>query len=255
MHRIMIVEDDDKIADILASYLERYGYEPVRPSGLQDIKSELLAACPRLVLLDINLPYMDGFYWCRQIRTVSNAPVIFISARSGDMDQVLALDNGGDDYITKPFSIDVVIAKVRAALRRAYGEYSISAEADPDVYEIEGLYLYRGRNIVEWHGAQAFLTPKEFRLLDLLARQLGQIVPRDRLLEALWDDVEFVDDNTLTVNVTRVRRKLQSIGIVGAIETVRGAGYRLTPAWMDEHRSLGRCEGIGAENDRGEGSA
>jgi len=255
MYRIMIVEDDDKIAGILGSYLERYGYEPVRPSGLRDIKSEFLAACPHLVLLDINLPYMDGFYWCRQIRTVSNAPVIFISARSGDMDQVLALDNGGDDYITKPFSIDVVIAKVRAALRRAYGEYSISAEADPDVYEIEGLYLYRGRNIVEWHGAQAFLTPKEFRLLDLLARQLGQIVPRDRLLEALWDDVEFVDDNTLTVNVTRVRRKLQSIGIVGAIETVRGAGYRLTPAWMDEHRSLGRCEGIGAENDRGEGSA
>jgi len=137
MHRIMIVEDDDKIADILGSYLERYGYEPVRPSSLQDIKSEFLAACPHLVLLDINLPYMDGFYWCRQIRTVSNAPVIFISARSGDMDQVLALDNGGDDYITKPFSIDVVIAKVRAALRRAYGEYSISAEADPDVFEVE----------------------------------------------------------------------------------------------------------------------
>ena len=235
MHRIMIVEDDDKIADILGSYLERYGYEPVRPSSLQDIKSEFLAACPHLVLLDINLPYMDGFYWCRQIRTVSNAPVIFISARSGDMDQVLALDNGGDDYITKPFSIDVVIAKVRAALRRAYGEYSIPAEADPDVYEIEGLYLYRGKNVVEWSGAQAFLTPKEFRLLDLLARRLGQIVPRDCLLEALWDDVEFVDDNTLTVNVTRVRRKLQSIGITGAIETVRGTGYRLAHAWRDDH--------------------
>ena len=235
MHRIMIVEDDDKIADILGSYLERYGYEPVRPSSLQDIKSEFLAACPHLVLLDINLPYMDGFHWCRQIRTVSNAPVIFISARSGDMDQVLALDNGGDDYITKPFSIDVVIAKVRAALRRAYGEYSISAEADPDVFEVEGLYMYRGKNVVEWSGAQAFLTPKEFRLLDLLARRLGQIVPRDCLLEALWDDVEFVDDNTLTVNVTRVRRKLQSIGITGAIETVRGTGYRLAHAWRDDH--------------------
>ncbi len=234
MHRIMIVEDDDKIADILGSYLQRYGYEPVRPSSLQDIKSEFLATGPHLVLLDINLPYMDGFYWCRQIRTVSNAPVIFISARSGDMDQVLALDNGGDDYITKPFSIDVVIAKVRAALRRAYGEYSISAEADPDVYEVDGLFLYRGKNVVEWHGAQAFLTPKEFRLLDLLARRPGQVVPRDRLLEALWDDVEFVDDNTLTVNVTRVRRKLQSIGIVGAIETLRGTGYRLAPAWRDD---------------------
>jgi len=237
MHRIMIIEDDDKIADILASYLERYGYEPVRPSSLHDIKSEFLAACPHLVLLDINLPYMDGFYWCRQIRTVSNAPVIFISARSGDMDQVLALDNGGDDYITKPFSIDVVIAKVRAALRRAYGEYSTSAEADPDVYEIEGLYLYRSKNMVEWRGAQAFLTPKELRLLDLLARRLGQIVPRDRLLEALWDDVEFVDDNTLTVNVTRVKRKLRSIGVTGAIKTIRGAGYKLAPVWKDEYRN------------------
>jgi len=233
----MIIEDDDKIADILASYLERYGYEPVRPSSLHDIKSEFLAACPHLVLLDINLPYMDGFYWCRQIRTVSNAPVIFISARSGDMDQVLALDNGGDDYITKPFSIDVVIAKVRAALRRAYGEYSTSAEADPDVYEIEGLYLYRSKNMVEWRGAQAFLTPKELRLLDLLARRLGQIVPRDRLLEALWDDVEFVDDNTLTVNVTRVKRKLRSIGVTGAIKTIRGAGYKLAPVWKDEYRN------------------
>ncbi|MEA4884010.1 MAG: response regulator transcription factor [Clostridia bacterium] len=243
MHRIMIVEDDDKIADILSSYLERHGYEPVRPSSFRDIKSEFLAICPCLVLLDINLPYMDGFYWCRQIRTVSNAPVIFISARSGDMDQVLALDNGGDDYITKPLSIDVVIAKVRAALRRAYGEYSAQAESDPDVYEIEGLYLYRGKSVVEWQGAQVFLTPKEFRLLDLLARRLGQIVPRDRLLEALWDDVEFVDDNTLTVNVTRVRHKLQTIGVTDAIGTIRGKGYKLAPAWNAGHYSPGRCEG------------
>jgi len=247
MHRIMIVEDDDKIADILAGYLGRYGYEPIRPSSLRDIKAEFLAACPHLVLLDINLPYMDGFYWCRQIRTVSNAPVIFISARSGDMDQVLALDNGGDDYVTKPFSIDVVIAKVRAALRRAYGEYSASAEADPDVYEVEGLYLHRGKNMAEWRGEQVFLTPKEFRLLDLLARRLGQVVPRDRLLEALWDDVEFVDDNTLTVNVTRVKRKLQSIGVNGAIETIRGAGYKLTPIWMDERHSPDGCKSAGEE--------
>ncbi len=153
------------------------------------------------------------------------------------MDQVLALDNGGDDYITKPFSIDIVIAKVRAALRRAYGEYSAQAESDPDVYEIEGLYLYRGNSMVERQGSQAFLTPKEFRLLDLLARRLGQVVPRDRLLEALWDDVSFVDDNTLTVNVTRLRRKLEEIGVDGAIQTIRGAGYRLSPVWKGEHRN------------------
>lgn len=119
----MIVEDDDKISEILAGYLAKYGYEVVRLRSFRDVKSEFLTASPHLVLLDINLPYMDGFFWCRQIRTVSNVPVIFISARAGDMDQVLALENGGDDYITKPFSVEVVIAKVRAALRRAYGEY------------------------------------------------------------------------------------------------------------------------------------
>lgn len=231
MYKIMIVEDDDKITDILRGYLARYGYAPVTPSGLRDIKSEFIAASPHLVLLDINLPYMDGFFWCRQIRAVSNAPVIFISARSGDMDQVLALDNGGDDYITKPFSVDVVIAKVRAALRRAYGEYSAQAGADSDVFEVHGLYLHRGRSAVEWRGSEAFLTPKEFRLLDVLARRIGQVVPRDGLLEALWDDVEFVDDNTLTVNVARLRHKLGLVGIVDAIDTVRGEGYRLMPSW------------------------
>ncbi|OPZ65679.1 MAG: Response regulator protein GraR [Firmicutes bacterium ADurb.Bin506] len=231
MYRIMIVEDDDKITDILRGYLVRYGYDPVTPSSLRDIKSEFIAANPHLVLLDVNLPYMDGFFWCRQIRTVSNAPVIFISARSGDMDQVLALDNGGDDYITKPFSVDVVIAKIRAALRRAYGEYAAQAGSDPDVLEVRGLYLHRGRSAVEWRGAEVFLTPKEFRLLDVLARRAGQVVPRTSLLEALWDDVEFVDDNTLTVNVTRLRHKLSSIGIVDAVDTVRGEGYRLLPSW------------------------
>lgn len=233
MYKVMIVEDDDKIADILASYLERYGCETAMPSSFRDIKSEFLVIQPHLLLLDVNLPYMDGFYWCRQIRTMSNVPVIFISARSSDMDQVLAMDNGGDDYVTKPFSIDVVMAKVRAALRRAYGEYSTQAEQDPDLYEVEGLYMHRAKSIVEWKGTQAFLTPNEFQLLHLLTRRLGQVVSRDHLLEALWDDAEFVDDNTLTVNVTRVRHKLQSIGVTNAIETIRGKGYKLVPAWKD----------------------
>ena len=233
MYKVMIVEDDDKIADILASYLERYGCETATPSSFRDIKSEFLVIQPHLLLLDVNLPYMDGFYWCRQIRTMSNVPVIFISARSSDMDQVLAMDNGGDDYVTKPFSIDVVMAKVRAALRRAYGEYSTQAEQDPDLYEVEGLYMHRAKSIVEWKGTQAFLTPNEFQLLHLLTRRLGQVVSRDHLLEALWDDAEFVDDNTLTVNVTRVRHKLQSIGVTNAIETIRGKGYKLVPSWKD----------------------
>ena len=234
----MIVEDDDKISEILAGYLAKYGYEVVRLRSFRDVKSEFLTASPHLVLLDINLPYMDGFFWCRQIRTVSNVPVIFISARAVDMDQVLALENGGDDYITKPFSVEVVIAKVRAALRRAYGEYSVQAEADPDIFEVHGLFINRAKCTAELHGAQVFLTPKECRLLDLLARRPGQIVPRDSLLEAVWDDVEFVDDNTLTVNVARLRQKLQSIGAGGSIKTARGHGYMLVPSWASTEENL-----------------
>ncbi len=233
MHKIMVVEDDGKIAEILCNYLARYGYDAVRLSSFEDVKSDFLSTSPDLVLLDINLPYMDGFFWCRQIRTVSKVPVIFVSARSGDMDQVLALEHGGDDYITKPFSVDVVIAKVKAALRRAYGEYSVGAGASPDVYELEGLYLDRARSSAEWRGSEVFLTPTEFRLLSILAHRPEQVVSRHELLEALWDDVDFVDDNTLTVNVTRVRRKLEELGIEGAIETVRGQGYRITCSWRD----------------------
>lgn len=160
--------------------------------------------------------------------------MIFISARSGDMDQVLALEHGGDDHITKPFSLDVVIAKVKAVLRRTYGEYSAGgADTAAEVYELDGLYLDRTRCSMEWRDKAVYLTPKEFRLLDIMARRPWQVVSRNELLEALWDDVDFVDDNTLTVNVTRVRRKLEEIGIKGAIETVRGQGYRLICPWRD----------------------
>ncbi|MCK9222597.1 MAG: response regulator transcription factor [Limnochordia bacterium] len=231
MYRIMIVEDDDKIADILAGYLRRYGYVGICCSDFDDVKSEFVKLDPDLVLLDINLPYMDGFFWCRQIRTISKVPVIFISARASDMDQVLALEHGGDDYITKPFSIDVVMAKVKAALRRTYGEYALETDTKIDVYEVHGLYLNRSKRSLTWQEEEVFLTPKEFALMDILTRHLGEVVLREQLLEALWDDVDFVDDNTLTVNVTRLRRKLDEMGITGAIETVRGEGYRIQNVW------------------------
>ncbi|NMB13239.1 MAG: response regulator transcription factor [Firmicutes bacterium] len=234
MYKIMVVEDDAKIAEILCHYLEKYGYRAVCSSNFEDVKSEFLAISPDLVFLDINLPYMDGFFWCRQIRTVSKVPVIFISARCGEMDQVLALEHGGDDYITKPFSLDVVIAKVKAVLRRTYGEYSVGeADTSPEIYELDGLYLNQSRCSIEWRGKEVYLTPKEFRLLGILARHPRQVVSRHELLEALWDDVDFVDDNTLTVNVTRVRRKLEEIGIEAAIETVRGQGYRMVCTWEE----------------------
>lgn len=224
-YRIMVVEDDDKLAAILSDELARFGYDVVRAVDPDRVKEEFVAHRPDLVLLDINLPRYDGFYWCRQIRTISKVPIIFISARSDDMDQVRALENGGDDYITKPFKLELAVAKVQSVIRRAYGEYAIGAETQ--VLWAGELWLDKSRNRAHYQGREVELAPKEFRLLLALAQRHGQIVERDELLEALWDDVDFVDDNTLTVNVARLRRRLEELGLDNAIETKRGQGYRL----------------------------
>ncbi|MCG0239145.1 MAG: response regulator transcription factor [Firmicutes bacterium] len=224
-YHILLVEDDPKIAGILAAELERYGYAVSQVRDFSRVKEEFLALRPDLVLLDIHLPRFDGYYWCRQIRTVSKVPILFISARDGDLDQIRALEHGGDDYITKPFNLELVVAKVRSALRRAYGEYALAR--DPEVLRVGDLWLSRATNRVSRGDREVELSPREFRLLWLLAERAGTIVSREELLEALWDDVDFVDDNTLTVNVARVRRRLEELGLPHAIETKRGQGYRL----------------------------
>lgn len=224
MSRIFVVEDEAKLAAALRDHLERYGHEVRVATRLDDLKTELVEVAPDLVLLDVNLPWYDGFYWCRQFRTVSNAPIVFITARSGDMDQVLAVDNGADDYIVKPFSLELVTAKVRAALRRAYGEYSHRAAEDA-VLEHDGLGFDSRRLEASYEDQRVELSRNEGLLLEALLRAGGGVVQRASLLQALWDDDEFVDDNTLTVNVNRLRRKLEDLGMVDAIRTVRGAGY------------------------------
>lgn len=226
-YRIMLVEDDGKIVAILASELERYGYDVVETRDFSRVKEEFVASQPDLVLLDINLPRYDGYYWCRQIRTVSRVPILFISARADQMDQVRAIEHGADDYITKPFNLELVLAKIKGAIRRAYGEYAIGR--DSEVISVSGLLLDRGSNRITRGEKTLELSPKEFRLLWCLAQRAGEIVSREELLEALWDDTDFVDDNTLTVNVTRVRRRLEELGLASAIETKRGQGYRLSP--------------------------
>ncbi|TMV48156.1 response regulator transcription factor [Paenibacillus mesophilus] len=233
MYKIMIVEDDDKIAAILGGYLDKYGYEPVRVTDYRNVKQAFVELAPHLAILDINLPQFDGFYWCRQIRTISNVPILFLSARVGEMDQVMAIENGGDDYITKPFHLEVVMAKIKSTLRRAYGEYASVQQTMTDMIDMEGLTLDRSKGTLEWNGRRTDLSRNEAKLAEVLMRQAGHIATREQLLEALWDDVTFVDDNTLTVNVTRVRRKLEEIGIDRAIDTVRGQGYRLLVTWRD----------------------
>lgn len=223
--RIFIVEDDEKIANILKDELQRYFYIAYIAKDYANIKREFLEFNPDLVILDINLPRYDGYYWCRQIRTVSKVPIIFISARSGDIDQVRAIENGADDFIVKPFNLELAMAKIKSILRRAYGEYAIATSSD--VLEIKGLFLNRNQNTVTYKDKTEELSPKEFGLLVALAQNEGSIVSREELLLAIWDDTDFVDDNTLSVNVTRLRKRLEDIGLKNVIETKRGLGYKL----------------------------
>ncbi|WP_281885892.1 response regulator transcription factor [Paenibacillus sp. YYML68] len=235
MYRILIIEDDDKIAAILKSNMEKYGLEAACASHFRDLIPEIETFAPHVVLLDVNLPYYDGYYWCRQIRARSSIPIIFISARSGEMDQVMAIENGADDYMTKPIPLELLMAKVRGILRRVYGEYAEISEfstplqsSSSSELHVQGLTLRLHRNDLLWQKQRVELTKTEKLLAEGLLKHYGRIVSREELLEALWDDVQFVDDNTLTVNVTRLRKKLEELGLPKAIETVRGQGYMFT---------------------------
>ncbi|WP_337102779.1 response regulator transcription factor [Paenibacillus sp. YIM B09110] len=231
MYTIMIVEDDAKIAELLRAHIEKYGNEAVIASGFQHILDQFQQIKPHVVLMDINLPSFDGFYWCRQIRTVSTCPIIFISARSGEMDQVRAIENGGDDYMTKPFHYEVVMAKIRSQLRRVYGDYAASSAER--LVERAGLTLYPERMELRLGDKTAALTKKETVLVETLLSRIERLVSREIILEKLWDDYTYVDDNALSVNITRVRKKLAELGIEGSLETVRGTGYRLSDTWSE----------------------
>ncbi|GED60182.1 response regulator transcription factor [Brevibacillus formosus] len=230
MSTIMIVEDDPKINQLLQEQLEKYGFQTVNVVHFDRVMEVFTQSRPDLVLLDVNLPKFDGFYWCRQMRQESNCPILFISARESKMDQVMALENGADDYITKPFDYDVVLAKIRSQLRRAYGQYA-PQEGERTV-EVAGLKLFLERMELSMYDTKIELSKKEALLLEALMNQHPRVVSRERLLEKLWDE-QFVDENTLNVYITRVRGKLKDLGLEGAVETVRGSGYRLRATWEE----------------------
>ncbi|WP_299091504.1 response regulator transcription factor [uncultured Metabacillus sp.] len=229
MQTVLIIEDDPKIAEHLQSFIEKYGYKATIVEHFDHIMDEFHQQKPDLVLLDINLPSFDGYYWCRQIRKESICPVIFISARVGEMDQVMALENGGDDFITKPFHPEIVMAKIRSQLRRAYGEYA--AQAQERILEVEGLKLFPERLELSFRDQTVQLSKKEADIIDSLLERYPRVAGREDLLEKLWDEQVYVDENTLNVNITRVRKKIEAVGITGAVETVRGVGYRLNVTW------------------------
>ncbi len=232
MEKILIIEDDPKIAHYLAQMLTKYNYQAVKVTDFEQVLETFHQIEPQLVLLDINLPAFDGFYWCRQIRKTSVCPVIFISARTGDMDQVMALENGGDDYITKPFHPDIVMAKIRSHLRRAFGEYA--QHNQERTIELTGLILRAERLELLFNQQTVTLTQKEATILAALMERYPRVKSRGDLLELLWDDETYVDENTLNVNITRARKKLQELGLTDAIETVRGSGYRFNVSWSED---------------------
>lgn len=228
-YKIYIVEDDLSISTLLQEYIDKYGFEARAADNFEDIMIGFNEFNPNLVLLDVNLPKFDGFYWCRKIRQQSKIPIIFISARDSGMDQVMALESGADDYITKPFYYDVAIAKIKSQIRRAFGDYA--ARSEERIVEIDGLKFYPERSEIEFKNEKLIITKREGILLECLMNKYPKVVGRDLLLEKIWDDLEFVEENTLSVNISRVRKRLQTLGIDNGIETIRGSGYRLNKTW------------------------
>ena len=221
MAKIMVVEDEEIIRQLIMEELEKWQFETFGTTDFNQVFSDFEREEPQLVLLDINLPVLDGYYWCQKIREVSKVPIIFISSRNTNIDMIMAMNRGADDFVRKPFQIDVLIAKINALLRRSYNYTELSSE----MMSHNGITLDVDSGSMEINGEIIDLSKNEYRLLFILMKHNGKILSREKLLRALWDDERFVDDNTLTVNINRLRRKIEQAGIQGYIETKVGQGY------------------------------
>ncbi|MES5262655.1 response regulator transcription factor [Priestia megaterium] len=219
--KILIVEDDDKIYELVKEKFEQWSFEVAGVEDFQKVMEVFIGESPELVILDVNLPVYDGFYWCQQIRTVSKAPIVFLSSREHPMDIVMAMNVGADDYIQKPFNLDVLVAKVQALLRRTYSY----GDTISDVIEWNGAVLDLKKGSLYYKDQEIHLTKNEFFILRLLLEERGKIVSREELMRRLWEDEKFVSDNTLSVNITRIRTKLEEIGLNDKIVTKKGQGY------------------------------
>lgn len=221
IYRIMIVEDDEVISGATAKHIEKWGFDIHTVEDFFNVKKEFDEFSPHLVLIDLMLPFYNGYHWCQEIRKTSNVPIIVISSASDSMNMVLAMNMGADDFIAKPFNLEVLCAKVQAVLRRAYNYTAANVKLTHGGAELDtesAALLYNGERIE--------LTKNELRILQTLMQADG-IVSRDTLMEKLWETDSFIDENTLSVNVARLRKKLDSAGLVGFIVTKKGLGYEL----------------------------
>ena len=219
--KILLIEDDQSIFEIVQQRLQQWGFTVKGVKDFQAVMDDYRTFAPNLVMIDIQLPAYDGFHWCREIRAESNVPILFLSSRDHPMDMVMAMQMGADDFVQKPFHMDVLIAKIQAILRRTY-DYKEQVNA---TIEWQGAIIDYDRALVSYKGMQVELTKNELFILRALLTSAGQIVSRDEMMRKLWDDDRFVNDNTLTVNVNRLRQRLEDIGLVDVIVTKKGLGY------------------------------
>lgn len=220
MYQILIVEDDITIASLLNENIKKWGFDSSYVSDFNHILEEYQTKKPHLILLDISLPFYNGYYWCSELRKISNVPIIFLSSHSENLDIVMAMNMGGDDYITKPFSLDIVIAKIQAVLRRTYAYYQ-----ELHTLEVNGVLLNLNDTSLSYQNIKIELTKNEFKIIRLLMEKKNEIVSREEIMKSLWDSDSFIDDNTLTVNVNRLRKKLEDKGLFDFILTKKGMGY------------------------------
>lgn len=216
----MIVEDDLVIGKSIANYLNKWNYQAKCITDFRNVMDEFLALDPQLVLLDISLPFFNGYHWCNEIRKISKIPIIFISSASDNMNIVMAMDIGGDDFIVKPFDLSVLVAKINALIRRTY-----SFQGQVNILERNGVVLNLNDVCIIYKDEKLELTKNDFKILQVLMENPGKVVSRSEIMTRLWDSDSFIDDNTLTVNVTRLRKKLEEIGIYDFIITKKGLGY------------------------------
>ena len=222
MQKILIIEDDEKIRDELESFLNKHGYNAKALINLDNVVEDILKEKADLILLDINLPYMDGEYVCKEVRKTSNVPIIMVTSRDSELDELISLNYGADQYVTKPYNIQILLAKIIGLLKR-----NQNAGINQDKIDCKEFILNRSKSIIEKDDLKVELTKNEISMLYFLILHRGSIVSREDIIEYLWESEAFIDDNTLTVNMKRLRGKLEEVGLEDIIETKRGQGYML----------------------------
>ena len=218
MQKILIIEDEIKIRDELSSFLKNNAYEVLIIDSFENTLDDILNKDADLILMDINIPGVNGMHLCKEIRKIAKTPIIIVTSRNSEIDELISMNYGADDFIVKPYNLQILLAHIEAVLKRSMPEVS-------HVLDYEGMKVNLSKGVIEYNGKNVLLTKNELSILAYLLENRGKVVSRDDLMSYLWDSEMFVDDNTLTVNITRLRKKLEELGFSDVIETRRGWGY------------------------------